>query len=386
VGHLSIALVHPYLWGEVLRGGERYVDELSEYLITAGHQVDILTGAEGSGGAYRRENGVTVRRRRHLRHFRFSRFGVTDVESFGLAVLPELTRRRYDIVHAMTPTAALASRLAGQTTIYTVLGHPSEEQLQGRAFDRSLMRAAVSAAHEVTALSHASAAATERVFGRAAVGLTPGIYCDRFPPNLAPRAGPVRILFPAALGDRRKGLDRAIRAVASLREDWPDMKLLLSGQGSWSWALEDLEGGAEAMAGAIEDLGPGSPDRMPERYRSATISMLPSTDEAFGLVLAESLACGTPVVCTQDGGMPEIVSSPEVGRTVPAGHGQAWEQAVRQVVRLAAEPGTPARCSDHVRKFDWSLSIGPAHVELYRQVIAGRSRRRRPRHTSAATP
>src|SRR5579884_1669213 len=121
---LSVALVHPFCWPEVRRGGERYVDELAGWLRSQGNQVDILTGTHDDSGVDVRADGAVVRRRRHWQRFRLARFGVTEVESFGAAVWPTLLRRRYDVVHAMTPTAALAARAAGQRTIYTVLGHP----------------------------------------------------------------------------------------------------------------------------------------------------------------------------------------------------------------------------------------------------------------------
>ena len=50
-----------------------------------------------------------------------------------------------------------------------------------------------------------------------------------------------------------------------------------------------------------------APEPLVDAYRSAWVSALPSHDEAFGLVLAEALACGTPVVGSNDGGVPELI-------------------------------------------------------------------------------
>ena len=373
---LSVALVHPYCWPEVRRGGERYVDELAGWLRSQGSEVDILTGTHDDSGVEVRADGAVVRRRQHWQRFRMTRFGVTDVESFGAAIWPTLLRRRYDVVHAMTPTAALAARAAGQRTVYTVLGHPTADQLGGRRFDPGVYRAAVRASHEVTALSRASAEQVSALFGRGAAVVPPGVHCDRFPPDLSARQPPPRMLFSASYSDPRKGLDRAVLALAGLLETHPDARLVLSGQGDSSWALQALAPSARSVADHVEDLGPGSTDEVPRRYRDATLTLLPSTGEAFGLVLVESLAAGTPVVCTRDGGMPEIVSNDDVGRTVAPGDVGELVRALADVIELAAEPGTPARCSAHARQWDWSDSVGPRHLELYQGVLR---RARRPR-------
>src|SRR5205807_4918900 len=49
-------------------------------------------------------------------------------------------------------------------------------------------------------------------------------------------------------------------------------------------------------------------------YREASVAVLPSENEAFGLVLVEAMACGTPVVGFAHGAIPEVIDRPEVGR------------------------------------------------------------------------
>src|SRR4051812_17280846 len=113
---MRIALVHPFSWPEVRRGGERYLDDLAGYLAAAGHDVDVVTGSDGAGTT--RGNPAFVRRR-HLDVSLLRRRGLGSAETFALVALPQLLRRRYDVVHALMPTAALAARLARQRTVYT---------------------------------------------------------------------------------------------------------------------------------------------------------------------------------------------------------------------------------------------------------------------------
>jgi glycosyltransferase involved in cell wall biosynthesis len=120
---------------------------------------------------------------------------------------------------------------------------------------------------------------------------------------------------------------------------------------------------------AIDVLGVGQLDDVPRRYREATVTVLPSADEAFGLVLVESLACGTPVVAAASGGMLEIVTDDAgVGALAPLGDTDGLAQAVIDTVRLAAEPETPARCTEHATNWSWE-KVGPDHLAAYQAAL-----------------
>jgi glycosyltransferase involved in cell wall biosynthesis len=274
----------------------------------------------------------------------------------------------------MTPTAALAGRLARRPTVYTVIGHPTAEQLTHRGYDAAVFGAAIRRATVAAALSRASADQVEALFHRPADVLTPGVRSELFRPDLSPRTGPPRLLFSAAAGDRRKGLDLAFAAFARLLEARPDARLQISGEGDPAWAFDTLASDEDARVRAATDfLGAGSVDEVPERYRRATVTVLPSLDEAFGMALVESLATGTPVVCSPSGGMPEIVDGADVGvvaERTPAAMAAAMEKALV----MAADESTPLRCVEHAKRWDWEESVGPTHVALYTRMTGGRVR------------
>jgi phosphatidylinositol alpha-mannosyltransferase len=371
VTRLHIALVHPFSWPEVRRGGERYLADLAWYLERAGHRVELITGTSGASTSSR-GGDVTIRKLRHLRG-RATRLVARDAdESFGFRAFPRLVARRFDVVHAFVPSAAIAARAAGQRTIYTVLGHPSAELVAALPRARRLMRAAVRSASAVVALSQASARATEEVFGRATGILPPGVILDRFPLAAAPRTGPPRLLFNAFASNPEKGLGTLVDAFAMLLGRVPDARLVLAGPGEPDWALSRLDARARA---SVEVLGPGRLEDVPLRYREATVTVLPSTNEAFGLVLVESLASGTPVVCSAVGGPPEIVDRPEIGRVAPYADPPALATAIEEVIGLARDPATPERCRTHARRFDWEAAVGPLHERLY-VAIRDRARKR----------
>lgn len=364
-----IAIVHPFPWPEVRRGAERYLEDLAHYLAGRGHRVEVVTGTDGPRSRTRRPDGVWVVRRPHLLRARGARLGVGPVETFGARALRPLVAGGYDVVHAFTPSGALAGWAARRPTVYSVLGHPAADQLPGHVVPRHLFAAAVRRATVAAVLSGASARALEDTTGRPGTVLPPGVRLDRFPPRLGPRPGPPRLLLSASLADRRKRAELAVTALAGVLEHHPDARLALSGEGDPGYVLAAAAALGPSVRAAVDVLGPGDPDEVPARYREATVTVLPADHEAFGLALVESLASGTPVVCAPSAGMPEIVDDPAVGRVAAAATGPALARAVLEAVALAARPDTAARCRAHAARWDWDEAVGPRHEALYEALL-----------------
>ena len=368
---LRIALVHPYSWPEVRRGGERYLADLTWYLRGAGHRVDVITGTNEAASAERTGDSI-IRRVRNPARPRLERRGFTREDGFAVAALLPLLRARYDVVHALTPAAALAAIMAGHRTIYTVLGHLAPELVADHPVaQQRLFRAAVRRAHVVAALSRAAADAVEASFGRRAVVLSPGVRFDSFPLELKPRGNRPGILFPAFTSNPHKGLETLLRAFTAVRRHLPEARLVLAGPGDPSWAFARVGGDGAAVPVGVEVRGVGALGNVPLLYREAAVTVLPSLYEAFGLVLVESLASGTPVVCSRTaGGMAEIVDRPDIGRAVPFADVDALAGALHEVILLARDPLTPRRCREHASRWSWER-IGPQHEALYRGVARG---------------
>lgn len=360
-----VALVHPFSWPAVRRGGERYLHDLAWYLVGCGHDVDVVVGGARTG--IESLDGARLVRLRHPRRLDVN--GLTRLDTFGAPALGWLARHRYDIVHALTPTAALAATGTGQRTVYTALGHPTPETIGRRRLDPMLFRTTVRRVTAPLALSDSAADAIETITGRRPRVVPPGLRSDRFPLRDAPRTGPPRVLFPAYAEDRRKGLDVLLAAFAEVLDTHPDARLRLGGGGDAQWAFDRLETGSRDRVRAATDvLGAGELDDVASLYADATVTVLPSIDEAFGLVLIESLATGTPVAGVASGGPTEIVDSDPIGRLAAPRDPQSLAAAILAVVNLAADPATPRRCAQHAQRWDWERRIGPLHLDVYREA------------------
>jgi glycosyltransferase involved in cell wall biosynthesis len=358
---LRIALTHVFAWPEVQRGTERYLHELGAALAAAGHDVSILTTTDGPA---RRDEvrGVPVRYL-HRRHVLRRRFGALSSEvAFGAQAMGALAPRHLDVWHAMGTADAAAASLVGRVrslrSVYTDHGFPYRPSRQRRP-DRRLHDVVVKHVDAYVCVSAAAAETLVDGYQRTPKVLSGGVDGQRFTPGGARHDRPV-VLFAGDAGEERKNLPLLAQAVAALRARNEDVELWVAGPGDQSAALT----GTELPADRVRLLGSVAPDDLASLYRAAWVTALPARAEAFGLVLVESLACGTPVVALDQGGPLDIVR-PGIG-VLAAEDAEALADACAEVVGLAAEAGTVERCRDAGMAWDWRTAIVPRMEAIYR--------------------
>ncbi|MHB1265151.1 MAG: glycosyltransferase family 4 protein [Gemmatimonadaceae bacterium] len=169
--------------------------------------------------------------------------------------------------------------------------------------------------------------------------------------DAAPPPG-VPYLLVVANRKPHKGLDVALRAFASLRGEWPELRLAIAGERFAHWsalrALAELLGISQALL----DLPPLSDAGLSRWYQGAFAVLLPSRAEGFGLPVLEAMALGAPVISTRAGSLPEVAG--DAALLVDAGDAPALAEAVR---RLRAAPALRAqlvqRGISHAATFRW---------------------------------
>ncbi len=147
-----------------------------------------------------------------------------------------------------------------------------------------------------------------------------------------------------------KGIEYLIRAMPAVLESYPGCELILLGAEPGSDAVKPYR----AM---IEDAGIGNAVRieprvpheaLPVRMRAADVLVLPSVSEGFGLVAAEAISCGIPVVVTRSGG-PESIVTDGLGYLVPPREHMALAKGILRALD-GKEIKNPAALADSVRQ------------------------------------
>ncbi len=204
--------------------------------------------------------------------------------------------------------------------------------------------------------------------------IPPGVDLERFSPGdrEAARAqlgvpGDAWVVVAARRLVPRMGLDVLLEAWSGIDE--PNRLLLIAGDGPERLTLERLARKL-AIESTVRFLGRVSEEDLVARYRAADVSVVPSVAlEGFGLVTLEALACGTPVVVTDAGGLPETVAGLDPTLVVPAGDAGALALRLRQPLPSAD------RCRAHAEGFSWDTTA-ERHLELYRRAVAPPDRER----------
>jgi glycosyltransferase involved in cell wall biosynthesis len=226
------------------------------------------------------------------------------------------------------------------------------------------MRAACEGSRAVVTLTAAAADGARRWLGVETRVIAPGVDLGAFAPG-GERAEAPTIVCAAALSEPRKRAGLLLDAFARVRRERPGARLVLSRP------ADPREASAFAERDGVELADLDDTAALAGAYRSAWVSALPATGEAFGLVLAEALACGTPAVGTGDGGIPEVLDGPLTGRVVAPGGDDEPERFARALLEgfeLAADPSAAAACRERAQAFS-AERCTDAYVALYEELL-----------------
>lgn len=377
IGLISPVFPHPR--GGVYVGIERQVVELARHLRAIGCLPTVFTTFWNGGDDGDYFEGIQIRRVRDLSTLIGRPAAVFDLHyiTWGRNLLKfEGEFRQCDVLHALAPLSTAEVLTSKGFPLVTHFHHfeaiTAPRELLYKPFHRRLEGRAYHGSNLVVTPSRHSAGTLQRFFrlpeGKIRV-VPQGVDMSRFTRRSGGPSDPPTILIVGA-HERRKGLVYLWRALGLLLKQGMDFRVLTVGTGQETERLKSLAGKL-GLASRIQFLGylsDPSGEKLPLIYRQADLLVHPSLEEGFGMVLAEAMASGVPVVASLAGAIPEVVG--DAGILVPPRSVEALALAIRKILtdrRLYASAADRGRARAE-ESFSWER-IARKTVEVYEEAI-----------------
>jgi len=371
----TVAVVAPY-YPPKIGGVEHYAERVAQAVADAPglRAVVITTGRSGRRTTLGTAGGLP-----EVRLGTWARLSNTPVNPlWPLQLRHWLRRLDADLVHAHAPVPGLADiALAVSGHRPTVLTYHSGSMLKGRpgtdlviaGYERRVLPRVFARADALVAVSPVSLAAARP----GALSISPGVDLDRFTPGPPPSQRPPTVVYAGRM-DRTsawKGVDVLLHAFAALTSTVPGARLRLIGGGDavpGHRALADRLG----IADRLDLPGELTGDNLVDALRSAALLVLPSRTpaESFGMVLAEAMACGTPVIGSRIGGIPYLVTHRTTGLLVPPDDPTALAHACASLLSdPALSDALGAAGRRHVEQHYAWPELTDRYVRLFRELL-----------------
>ena len=330
---MRIGLVCPYTW-EVPGGVQEHVRGLADALIDLGHHVSVIAPANEDEPV---EPGYVVPAGRAVP---VPYNGSVARLAFGFVSASRVRRwlkdGDFDVVHVHEPAAPSLSLLACWAfdgpivaTVHTAMPrsrvlHVAQPILQS-ALEKISGRIAVSEAARTTLVEH---------LGGDAVLIPNGVSVRRFEkadplPGWPGEGGALGFL--GRIDEPRKGLPILLEAFGLLAPGRPGLRLLVAGRGDAEEALELL---APEYRDRVVLLGQVSDEDKVRVYHSVDVFCAPNTGgESFGIVLAEAMAAGAPIVASDLDAFRRVLRGGKAGELFSNGSAAGLAQAASLAVR-----------------------------------------------------
>ena len=397
------------LGGKQTGGMNVYVRELTRFLGMAGIQVDVFTRSQDDHVPHVLHDLGYGNRIVHIPAGAETPLPSQELASHipqfvdGILQFAREKDVHYDLVHShywMSGMAALELKQAWNVPIVQmfhtlvlmknrVASDPS--QLEGPYREQG-ERKVMQQADRIIAATPAELAQLQFLYKldkRKVTIIPPGVDTARFYPIAAEEAKEFigipphgrMILFVGRI-EPLKGLETLIRAIAALRPtglliDCPHYLAVIGGEPDAS--QEEMSAEMARLQELVKTLGLGdlvlflgkrSQDTLPYYYSAADVLVMPSHYESFGMVALEAMACGTPVIATQVGGLAFLVKDGESGFVVPDGDPIAMGEKLAQLIcqdDLRNRLGDQAH--SYAQQYAWE-KITQQIITVYRELTS----------------
>ena len=362
---LRIALVTEYYYPH-LGGVCEHVHFFAREARRRGHHVDVITSH--IAGAQEQPNVIRLGRSQPI-YCNGSQARITVGLGLRGDIRRVLRRGAYDVVHVHSPLTPVLPLLAIEEAECPVVGtfHTYFDRSLGYTLGRRYFQKRLDSLSAAIAVSRSTIVALERYFDADWKVIPNGIDTDVFGPSAAPPPGFPRdvptVLFLGRF-DPRNGLSTLIEAFRHVKGQTRQAKLVVVGDGPLRDHYYRSSGGDKdiVFVGAVLE-------GRPSYYANSTVYACPTTKASFGITLLESMACETPIVCSDILGFRDVVVHDREALMVPCSDSGALADAL---VRIFDDPALRIRLGATGRQHSLSYSwprVTSQVLDVYRSVL-----------------
>jgi phosphatidylinositol alpha-mannosyltransferase len=368
---LRIALVTEYYYPH-LGGVCEHVHFFAREARRRGHHVDIITS--NIPGAQEQPHVIRLGHSQPV-YANGSQARIT----VGLGLRREMRRilrtGRYDVVHVHSPLTPILPLLAIEEADCPVVGtfHTYFDHSYGYKFLNGYFQKRLDMLAAAICVSHSTTVALERYFSAPWQIIPNGIDTEVFHPSVAPpaviRKDVPSILFLGRF-DPRNGLTTLIDSFRKVKGRKRQAQLVVVGDGPLrEHYYRQANGDPDiSFVGAVLE-------GRPSFYAHSSIYACPTTKASFGITLLESMACETPIVCSDILGFQDVVVNGREALMTPCGDRDALADALVQLLDdegLRIQLGTTGRYES--MKYAWprvtSQVLDVYHAVMGRVAVA----------------
>jgi len=313
---MKIGLVSPYDWS--YPGGVRdHVWHLANEFIAKGHEVRIMAPASGPKGKLTEKNILKMGWTTPI-PINGSIARIMLDPSIALRVRRVLQREHFDVIHVHEPLVPGLSqtvlRCSNTVTVGTfhASSYPGVYSTSNLAYASTypFLRPLFRRLSGCIAVSTTALQFVSRYFPADYRVIPNGVNLERFSPQVTPLPqfmdGKQNILFVGRF-EKRKGAKFLLRAIPSIREQFPNTRFIFVGEGRLRRGFQQFverQGWQDVVfSGYVSD------GDLPHYFASAHIFCSPATGgESLGIVLLEAMAAGKPIVASNISGYATVVS------------------------------------------------------------------------------
>ena len=372
---LRIGMVCPYGW-DIPGGVQSHIRELANHYVNQGHYVSVIAPVSDEDSV--KDLWLVSAGRPIPIPFNGSVARVLFGPIASARVRSWISNGDFDVLHMHEPGIPSVSLLACFAAEGPLVGtfHASTPRLRAIAAVGPLIEPMIEKLSARIAVSEMAHDTLKNLYGTEAVVIPNGIDYEKLSMGRTSAASEhldkPTIGFLGRFEEERKGLPLLLEALPIVIQSFPDLELIVAGPGDSERVMNKADA---SIASHVKFLGRLSDDEKVSFFHSLNAYIAPNTGgESFGIILAESMASGTPVIASDIHAFKAVLENGQHGILFESDNAQDLAKKIIELLRAPvridefAEKGLSA-----ARAYDWN-SVASAIMSVYEMALVGNNK------------